>query len=256
VPLVPTTSKTLAEVADFNSRRLHNPHPCIIENGGALCLPSDYLPQVAAGELCCGYRLHRLGRPYGSILEILGRLRGSRSYRFRGFNDMSREEVANQTALPAPDAARARQRLCSEPILWQDTEAALTRFASDLAEHGLRITRGGRFLHVMDDTDKARAMSRLCELYRQAGFDGFQTVALGDSPNDIEMLSAADIAVIVRRKDGASLDCQGRQRTLHTEAPGPAGWNAAMMQILDDLAAPPAPANETDAGERSPPPAD
>lgn len=238
VPLIPTTSKTLAEIVRINDELLANPHPCIIENGGALCLPAGYFGASPAEPLHHGYQIVRLSRPYGQILETLARLRKTHGFRFRGFSDMSCGEVIAQTGLPMQDAARSRQRLCSEPLLWEDSQQALDDFEGALARYGLHTTRGGRFLHVMDATDKGQAMARLCALYRQAGFDGFTTVALGDSPNDLQMLEHADIAVAVRRKDGSAMSCHGLQRTLQTEATGPAGWNGAMQQILDEFKAP------------------
>lgn len=235
IPLVPTTSKTLAEIVELNDEQLHNPHPCIVENGALLCIPEGYFSQLSGSESRNGYQLLRLARPYSHVIAVLHDLRRSHGYRFSGFNDMSCEKVAQLTGLSHAAAACARQRLAGEPLVWEDSEAALATFGHQLAAQGLHLTRGGRFWHVMDATDKGQAMQRLCALYRQAGFERFTTIALGDSPNDAELLAAADIAVIVRRKDGEVLDCRGRRQTLRTETPGPGGWNTAMHQILDQL---------------------
>ena len=48
VPLIPTTSKTLAETARL-SRALGNGHPCIVENGSAICVPEGYFPGLEEG---------------------------------------------------------------------------------------------------------------------------------------------------------------------------------------------------------------
>lgn len=234
IPLIPTTSKTLAEVAVLNGEQLANPHPCIVENGSVLCLPPGYFGAAATDDRQLGYELLRLAPAYAAILAALAGLRRD-GFRFRGFHDMSDAEVADDSGLPPAAAARARQRLCSEPLLWQDSDAALTAFRDRLAQQGLQLTRGGRYWHVMGPTSKALAMQRLCGLYRQAGLARFSTIALGDSPNDIEMLNASDIAVIVRRPDGDTLDCRGAQQTLVTEQPGPAGWNTAVLQLIDQF---------------------
>ena len=237
VPLIPTTSKTLAEVAELNQQRLDNPHPCILENGSALCLPPGYFGAnvQAPVDTELGYQVLRLVPDYAEVLASLHRIRSTQGLNFRGFHDMTVDEVARDTGLAPVDAARARQRLCSEPLIWRDSDDALALFRRHLDDAGLTLTRGGRYWHVMGRTDKAQAMARLCALYRQAGFDHFTTIALGDSPNDAAMLAAADIAVIVRRKDGSWLEGRGREQTINTEATGPAGWNAAMLQLLDRL---------------------
>lgn len=235
VPLIPTTSKTFAEVRELNDRQLANPHPCIVENGAALCLPAGYFADQGAIDPDTGYRTEPLAAGYRQILDVLTRVRETHDLRFRGFSDMSVDEVAADTGLAPEAAARAKQRQGTEPLLWEDTEAALALFRTELDKAGLTLTRGGRYWHVMGDTDKARAMATLCDRYRRAGFTDFTTVALGDSPNDAQMLAAADIAVVVRRPDDSWLDAHGRQQTLTTTAAGPAGWNAAMLDLLDQI---------------------
>jgi hypothetical protein len=49
------------------------------------------------------------------------------------------------------------------------------------------------------------------------------------------MLQNADVAVVIRRHDGSHLDCHGREKTIFTQQQGPAGWNAAILQILKEL---------------------
>ena len=237
VPVIPTTSKTLAEVADLVGGQLALPYPCIVENGGALCLPPDYFAAAPAGSRQLGYQVIPLAPDYDRLRKTLDRLRERHGFRFRGFHDMSVAEVAGDTGLPESAAAQARQRMCSEPLQWLDSEPRLAEFGRAIEQAGLRLTRGGRYWHVMGPTDKGVALRRLCDLYRQAGFTDFTTVALGDSPNDAEMLGAADIAVAIRRPDGAWLDCAGARQTLRSAAPGPQGWNDTMLALLDQFTA-------------------
>jgi mannosyl-3-phosphoglycerate phosphatase len=126
-------------------------------------------------------------------------------------------------------------RLCSEPLLWLDTAAAFDEFAVQLKQRGCTLVKGGRFFHVLGQTDKALAMQRLNSRFSQAGFSGFTSIALGDSPNDTLMLEAADIAVVIRRKDGGCLQLESRGRTFTTRASGPAGWNEFFTENLDSL---------------------
>lgn len=237
IPVIPTTSKTLAELEVLN-KAIGCAHPCIVENGSALCVPKDYFDSLAGAVEEHGYQVLRMEQDYSSLLEILHRLREEQGFQFRGFSDMSAEDVAKDTGLSVADAARAKQRLCSEPFLWQDSPEALERFVSALAAQGLSLTRGGRYWHVMGKQSKAKAMERLQALYEDVAGRKFTTIALGDSPNDEEMLRAADRAVIVRRPDGSHLDFSDDTdtgRTMRSTAIGPAGWNEAMQRILDEL---------------------
>jgi mannosyl-3-phosphoglycerate phosphatase len=236
VPVIPVTSKTLAELAPL-MRELDNAHPCIAENGGLIALPPGYFTALDDYPLQEGYRVIELSPGYENILQTARRLRAEYQYQFRGFSDMSDAEVAGCTGLSAAEAARARRRLCSEPLLWLDTAAAFAQFRQALQAAGLQLVQGGRFWHLMANHDKASAMQRLCEQYRAAGFQDFKTVALGDSPNDVPMLEAVDTPILIRRPDGGCLSLQTDQPAPCSELPGPAGWNQMMLQLLDAASA-------------------
>jgi mannosyl-3-phosphoglycerate phosphatase len=67
-----------------------------------------------------------------------------------------------------------------------------------------------------------------------------RTLALGDAPNDIEMLEAADRGVIVANPHGtplAPLPGEADGRISRTSKPGPEGWNAAVCAVLSGLGA-------------------
>jgi mannosyl-3-phosphoglycerate phosphatase len=234
IPLIAATSKTLAETAAINTA-VGNPHPCIIENGSAVCVPVGYFPMPVASSISHGYELVRWGPDYGWLTAELARLRAEQSYRFTGFADMSDETVARLTKLPRPAAHNARQRLASEPLVWQDSPDAFHRFSAELRSLGLRLLRGGRFWHVLGMADKGTAMDRLVGVYRKNGLPRPITVALGDSPNDLDMLRAADVPVVICRKDGSHLEPIGARGARFSVQPGPEGWNACVLQILLEL---------------------
>ncbi len=236
VPVIPVTSKTLAELAPL-MQAFDNAHPCIAENGGLIALPPGYFKALDGYPLQEGYRVIELSSDYEKLLQTARRLRAEHEYQFRGFSDMSDAEVTACTGLPADQAALARRRLCSEPLLWLDTAAAFAQFRQALQATGLQLVQGGRFWHLMGNQDKASAIRQLCEQYRRAGFQHFRTVALGDSPNDIPMLAAVDIPIVIRRPDGSCLSLEGQTATCCSELPGPTGWNQTMLQLLDAASA-------------------
>jgi mannosyl-3-phosphoglycerate phosphatase len=92
----------------------------------------------------------------------------------------------------------------------------------------------------MGPVDKGRALQRLVALYAAEG-RRFSVVALGDSPNDLSMLERADRPVIVPRSDGEA-DLTLRRGLPHAETapePGPAGWNMAVLTVLEGGRLPP-----------------
>jgi mannosyl-3-phosphoglycerate phosphatase len=232
VPVVPVTSKTLGEVQHLLARRLHMRSPVIAENGGVIALPNGYFPVLHGYQPAQNYVVRQTAPSYEFITTVLGNIRQQHGFVFHGFNDMSNEEVAMLTGLSVEEAVRAKWRRCSEPLLWQDSATRLDEFRHLTETEGLSLTQGGRFLHVMGDIDKGAAIREMNKLFYRFGLPDISTLALGDSPNDLPMLQAADIAVVIRRKDGNYLQMDNFEPAVITEQPGPEGWNAFFQEFL------------------------
>jgi mannosyl-3-phosphoglycerate phosphatase len=65
--------------------------------------------------------------------------------------------------------------------------------------------------------------------------DKVAIIALGDRPNDLAMLEAADIGVIIKAPGDYVLEAEDMLRSSET---GPRGWAEMMTQILDQLQIP------------------
>jgi mannosyl-3-phosphoglycerate phosphatase len=220
IPIIPVSSKTLAELEDLVAR-LELDGPVIAENGTVMRLP---------GEEPTGFE-----PDYASLRRLLNELRESDpEFKFIGFGDMTADEVVQATGLTLESAHLAMQRLASEPVLWQGSAQALERFKSRLPDIGLHSLQGGRFLHLMGDMDKGRAVQRLIDWYKEQGWKDITSLALGDSGNDKDMLLSVDIPVIIRKKDGSHLDLPHRRDALVTRLPGPSGWCEAINKLLTE----------------------
>lgn len=146
---------------------------------------------------------------------------------------MTDEEVADITGLPLNQARLARTRCYSEPGLWSGSEEDLNQFQSELRSRDIAARRGGRFLTLSLGRTKADAMKEIAGCLKAD-----ITIALGDAPNDTEMLETADYGVVVRNNHARPLpplsgEATGRIR--RTDLPGPQGWNAAILDLLQEL---------------------
>ncbi|MCB1477959.1 MAG: HAD-IIB family hydrolase [Rhodobiaceae bacterium] len=219
IPLILASSKTAAEIAPLH-RALHlEDWPAIVENGAGVFDPAS------SGESDASEYL-RIRRALACLPEDL-------SEHYRGFGQMTDHEVSDITGLSPGEARLARLRHHSEPGLWTGSDAGLQRFLDALKEQGVSARRGGRFLTLSLGRTKAQAMADVIELLKPE-----TTVALGDAPNDAEMLEAADIGVIVRNDHGTplpELDGEAAGRIRRTVLPGPEGWNEAIMRIVQEL---------------------
>jgi len=234
VPVVLASSKTQAEVEPL-WRELKLQAPFIVENGGAVVFPGRPADP----------RLRRLGRfysldlgtPRGVLVAALLEIGRETGARLTSFAALRPQRVAEITGLTPLAARRACERRFDEPFLCD--EAHVGRVCRAAERRGLRVTRGGRFLHLTGPVDKGRAFQELGRLWAPAGVERVR-VGFGDSPNDTGLLRAVDRPIVVPRPGGAP-DAELAQALPDAErapSPGPAGWNAAVLAVLEGRALP------------------
>lgn len=225
IPVVLCTSKTAAEVEKLH-KELALSSPYIIENGAGIIIPEK--ASATTGNA------YFFGKSYDEILLLLQKIRSANQFDFTGFNDFTAAEVAQETGLSQPEALLAKRRLCSEPIRWDDHPDRLSAFREQLARYQLKLLQGGRFYHVLDESaDKGTALKWVLDYYHQSSPQtSWFSVALGDAPNDQDMLEAADLAVIIPAINGCSPNPRNN-KILHATKSGPDGWNQAILNILN-----------------------
>lgn len=239
VPLVLASSKTRAEMEALVPE-LGLECALAVENGGALVVPRSWLaacPQEASRELQA-YVL-RLGLPRDRLAEQLDTVALESGLTLEGFAALGPTEVARLTGLDLERARLACRRAFDEPFLVAgyapgDAPAELeARLRAAARCQGLQVSSGGRFWHLTGEQDKGRALAVLLGLLEHEG-RRFVTVGLGDAPGDLPFLRLVDRPIVLPRAHrgpdpelaaalpGAEL----------APAPGPAGWNAAVLAVL------------------------
>ena len=242
VPLVLCSSKTKMEI-EFIRKKLKNSHPFISENGGGLFTPKGYfkfqIPNLPAGRQ--GYKFQikedgkylmiKLGADYAELRNALTELR-EEGFDITGFGDMSIKEIVKLTGLIPADAKRARQRYFDEPFVSHSKSKDVANLKRRIRAKGFNYTQG-EFFHIMGGSDKGRAVNIIKRLYAKK-YSKIVTIALGDSPNDIEMLQNVDYPVIVQKKDGLYNREVIRKvkRCIKADGIGPEGWNKAVIKLL------------------------
>lgn len=217
--VVLASSKTGPELTSLRSDMGLEQWPAIVENGAGLLEP--HAGTVAEASVYAQLR--------ADTMKISANLRS----RFQGFGDMDLAQIREITGLPQADAQRSKQRAFSEPGVWSGTAAEKVEFLKQLAEHGISGREGGRFLTLSFGQTKADQMARIT-----ARLAPRHTIALGDAPNDVEMLETADFGVIIanqHRSPLPSLSGELAGRIIRTTLASPEGWNDAMLAHLDQL---------------------
>jgi predicted mannosyl-3-phosphoglycerate phosphatase (HAD superfamily) len=108
----------------------------------------------------------------------------------------------------------------------------VSKFLAKLGEAGLNWSYGGRLYHVMGGGDKGKAVEILSGLYRKM-WARLKSIGLGNSRNDLPMLSQVDIPILVQKRDYSWEDIN-LPRLRKVQGVGPEGWSRAIVEIFGD----------------------
>ena len=235
IPLIFNTSKTRAETIALREQ-LNNEDPFATENGSCLSVPEHYFSNAPNSSSEPAFQTTVFGSLYSQVRQALRQIREEYGFEFAGFSDMTANEVSACTGLDLEEAERARERDCSEPLIWNDSDDNLILFQRLLDARGLYLTQGGRFHHVASAGNKGLAVQWLKDHFQAENPDcNFITIGLGDGTNDLPMLEVVDKPVLIRSDHGHAPKCSHIKNLLTTSAPGPAGWNEAVIKLVHEL---------------------
>jgi mannosyl-3-phosphoglycerate phosphatase len=224
IPLILASSKTEAEMRPI-AEAIGVDHPMIVENGAGV---------VGLGVGGTLSNRHS-SSPYSHLRSFLRELPKELDGCFEGFGDWDVGRVSQETGLPLPSAELARQRHFSEPGRFTGTEAQKQSFIALLDAQGFIAVQGGRFFTLMPKMSKAARMAEVLAHYRQLTGQPVRSIALGDAPNDLAMLEAADCGIIIANPAHRPLPVTERERQgfiLRSEQAGPEGWNIMIHQLV------------------------
>ena len=219
IPVILSSSKTASELFALREKLDLSTHPAIVENG--------------AGLLAAGAEAGGNDSDYRHVRATLNKLPPELRYSFVGFGDMGPEAIAEATGLPLSEATLAGQRQYSEPGLWTGDDTPLSQMLNLLKQEGVHARQGGRFLTFSRGATKADQMAQIAGLYGNP-----KSLALGDAPNDIEMLTTADYGIIIanpHRDPLPDLTDKAKGKITRTDHAGPTGWNQAVIALLNKL---------------------
>jgi mannosyl-3-phosphoglycerate phosphatase len=151
---------------------------------------------------------------------------------------MSPREIADNTGLRIRDAELARSREYDEPFFFTSAdEKAIARFVEAAGQRGFKARQGGMFWHFSAGCDPARAVRSVTQLFREATRIKLRAIGIGGNAEDLSWLRAVDHAILLSdaKSDPESSTAAraiNARNIAHEEVPGPAGWNAAILNII------------------------
>lgn len=215
IPVVFNTSKTFEESRQLQAE-MGLDGPLIVENGSCIHEGTTRKP---------------LGASRDEIRAWLSEANAKQRYQYRSFTELGLAGVIRETGLSEEKAQSALQRQWSEPLLWKDSREAVDQLKAEAQSAGFNVLVGGRFVHLLGDCDKGRAVLVLAEQHQADGRRP-RIVALGDSPNDVAMLQVADYPVWVRSPVAeAPSGVVDSPDVFITKEFGPQGWAEAIDKL-------------------------
>lgn len=146
------------------------------------------------------------------------------------FEDMSAEEIAKDTGLNLRFAALAKQREYDETFKIEDTREKIKAVLDKIEEAGLSYSHGGKYYSAMAGSDKGKATRILIELFGRK-LAKIETIGIGDSQNDVSMLKAVDMPVLVQKAESLWEEVN-LANMYKVEAVGPQGCSRAIHELI------------------------
>ena len=231
IPVIPTTSKTFAELQPLRER-IGLDGPFIIENGAAIFIPHGFLKQKPGGTVWIdGYWCKAFISNKNYWIKLLEKMGSEFDGKFKQFSKMSLEEIQEATGLDEYSASLAAKRQFGEPILWLGSEEEKLRFMNIVKDRGAFPLEGGRFIHISGNCDKGQALKWLASEYQKQFATKVNTVALGDGKNDVAMLEAAHVPIRILSPVNPPPAIQ-KEEVYTSTLTGPEGWNEMLTQLL------------------------
>jgi mannosyl-3-phosphoglycerate phosphatase len=230
IPLVLCSSKTRAEIEIWRER-LDNNAPFISENGGAVFIPDAKIRKDRNYTNKESYQVIELGIRYVELIKQFKNLKDKFGNKIKGFSEMEVGELIDLTGLSKEDAVLAKKREYSEPFLFKGTKDDKIELEKTTRRLNLNLTKGGRFFCLLGDNYKGKAVNIISGMYRE-NHPALKTIAIGDSYNDLPMLKAVDIPVLVKKPGEGYEGTDGFSNILFASKVGPIGWNEAVLKIL------------------------
>jgi mannosyl-3-phosphoglycerate phosphatase len=232
IPLVLCSSKTRTEMENIG-QSLEITDPFIVENGAAVYIPQGRLGLAGQNfREADGFQIVEWGLPYDHLVGALREIREETGLNLIGFSELSVADLGRYAGLDPAQAEQAKKRDYSEPFVLVDSAVPLQVLEQAVKRRHLNLVKGGRFYHLLGANDKGRAVRWLTALYRKECPDVI-TIGLGDHSNDLPLLENVDIPVLVKKPAGRHEAWPGNKPVVLTEGIGPAGWNEAILTLLE-----------------------
>ena len=233
--LIYNSSKTFNEIVNMQ-KKFNTSFPFICETGGGIYYKNLFTQ--ASDELREGYSIMYESKKIEMFKKII---KEEVQKNFKNdldmFDDLCLDEKSRLSGLKGNDLHLASKRDFSVLINWKSDEGRYSKFKSVLHRHGLKLIKGGRFSHICASHDKGQAVKFFLNQIKSSGlYNKIITIGIGDSTNDLEMLSNVDYACVVKSENNNDLMKKiDISKVLLSTNHAPEGWAECIHNIFTQI---------------------
>lgn len=221
IPLILCTSKTKEET-EIYKKKLNIGEPFIVESGGAIYIPSDYFKSdydFTFSEK--NYKVIELGGNIEELRKTINKIK--KEVKIRVLSDLSAKEISTLTNLSIKEAKLVKKHKYELALIFDKKYENVVK--KTIEKDSLNL-RKGRFYFIKKG-DKGKAVKILIKLFKRK-FGKIKTYAVGDSPNDFDMLNVVDESFIIKSLNNYSIP--NKYKRVNSIAP--LGWNQLILKIV------------------------
>ena len=130
-------------------------------------------------------------------------------------------------------------REASQIILWEDNLTKFKLFKNDLkSEKEGVLIKGSRFIQISSICNKRIAKKLISHAYDIQFRDKYSinTIALGDSKNDIDMLNSCKYSCLIKNPNGTHVKLRSNKKNVFKSSKlAPDGWGEVLYKLNKTL---------------------
>ncbi len=226
VKIIPNSSKTEAELSDFNKQYNLN-LSFIAENGSSihgLNLINEHLPNFIS-----------MSRTLEKIYEIYNQnIPSDLKQKIILISELNYKEQEKIFGLPLNKIKLAMKRKHSIPIKFDGSEIEKNELIKVINDAGLTVQTGGRIMNICDNVNKSKATVKTLKLISNEIKNDIITIGVGDNQNDVDMLKETDYSCLVKN-DSFDSSLINIENLIKSSKLSPLGWADVIKTAIQKI---------------------
>ena len=230
------TSKTFSECKKLLKVLKLSNMPFSTENGAVL-----YFPKIRFNKIKNSSSFEKYWKVRTAKLSSKNwhqfLLKKQKKFNFLMAQDLSPKILKKYTNLD--NTSKMLNREASQIILWKDSLVNLKKFKNVLkSEKKGVLIQGSRFMQVSSVCNKRIAKKLISHAYDYQFYGTYSknTIALGDSKNDIDMLNSANYPCLIKNRSGYFLKLRSNKKNIIKSSKfAPDGWSQVLYKLNKTL---------------------